>query len=217
MTGGSYFASQYTNTAFNVNGEIKVIMEAQNMAAGQNAPSVYYAVCASADARPCVFDDGAFYDGSMCLLGSADACNANIKYETHTNKNDTISGSSIVIPHYAGDPGRTYIFVVANWQGTGRSVSLLVNAEFDDPGDVQLQKRYKNVVKQGQFLPYEISATVNQDIQPYINKLKITLNSLVGDADLFVGTEPNPTNENAKWKSRLVEPIDEVLIQDLGG
>jgi hypothetical protein len=53
---------------------------------------------------------------------------------------------------------------------------------------------------------------------PYLNVLKITLESLVGDADLFASrTHPNPNNENAEWKSRLMEPLDEVVIGDLSG
>lgn len=39
------------------------------------------------------------------------------------------------------------------------------------------------------------------------------MESLVGDADLFVSmTEPNPNNDNTLLKSRLIEPIDQVWL-----
>jgi len=110
------------------------------------------------------------------------------------------------------------MIVVKNQHGGGRSVSLMVNAEFNDPGDVLLHKDYQNVIQQGQYVPYEINPSANPKIQPYINKLKITLHSLLGDADLFAShTQSNPTNDNCDWKSRLIEPIDQVVIENLGG
>jgi mannitol/fructose-specific phosphotransferase system IIA component (Ntr-type) len=85
----------------------------------------------------------------------------------------------------------------------------MVHGKFDNPGDVLLEKQYKNFISQGQFIPHRISPDVNSKIQPYIQQLKITVNSLVGDADLFVSmTEPNPNNDNTNLKSRLVEPLD---------
>jgi len=127
------------------------------------------------------------------------------------------SGSTFELVHQPSrctDPSSCYyVFVVQNADGVGRAVSLMVRAEFEDPGDVLLRKSYKNVVKNGQFVPHEISPTTNADIQPYINRLKITVESQIGDADLFVSqTERNPTNDNSQWKSRMTEPIDQVIL-----
>lgn len=89
-----------------------------------------------------------------------------------------------------------------------------MRAQFQEPGDVKLDKTYKNQIQQGQHIPHRISPAANPTIQPYINMLKITLHSLVGDADLFVSqTDRNPTNDNAQWKSRLIEPFDQVVIK----
>ena len=217
MTSYSFFVARYTNTAFNTAGVVKVWVEGQNLAPGQAPPEVYYTVCKQSEAGQCNIEEDQLYDGSLCVLGTdpARACGAAVTVTPGSGRSATIPHSPDVCP----DPSSCiYLFAVRNEDGESRGVSILVSADFFDPGDVQLEKRYKNVIKQGQSIPHEISPLTNSKIQPFINKLKITLHSLVGDADLFVSqTHPNPTNDNCEWKSRLIEPIDEVLIQDMGG
>ena len=90
----------------------------------------------------------------------------------------------------------------------------MVAAKFEDPGEVELEKIYHNVVTQGQYIPHKISQTLNSKIQPYIDSLKITVESKVGDADLFVSqSNPNPTNENTPLKSRLLQRFDQVVLR----
>jgi hypothetical protein len=57
-----------------------------------------------------------------------------------------------------------YIFAVRNQYGAARAISLMVSAKFDDPGDVELEKSYKNIVQQGQYIPHKISTNVNPQI-----------------------------------------------------
>jgi hypothetical protein len=67
-------------------------------------------------------------------------------------------------------------------------------------------------------VPHEISPATNPEIQPFINSLTITLHSLVGDADLFVSSDhANPTNDDYMWRSRLMEPLDQVTITAFEG
>jgi hypothetical protein len=39
------------------------------------------------------------------------------------------------------------VFAVRNRDSDSRSVALRVGAEFDDPGDIELVKVYRNVIK----------------------------------------------------------------------
>jgi hypothetical protein len=52
----------------------------------------------------------------------------------------------------------------------------------------------------------------------YLKKLKIILNSLQGDADLFVSfTNPNPNTDDFDFASRRTSQIDQVVIEEEGG
>ena len=120
----------------------------------------------------------------MCHLSQNGACGSTTI--------DIIKGSGSIAtiahdPSACSDPSScVYIFAVRNQYGDSRPISLMVNAKFENPGDVELEKSYKNEVSQGQYIPHKISPDVNSKIQPFINRLKITVNSIVGDADLFV-------------------------------
>jgi len=183
---------------------------------GAAAPLVYWSVCENTVPADCSADTNSL--GEMCVLGDADARELCRIAVVSRDGADTVAE----IPH---DPSRcpdaascTYMFLVSNSHWEGRPLSLLVRTELNDPGDVVLEKTYKNVIKQGHYVPHRIAVSANPETQPYLKRLRITLESIVGDADLFVSqSHPNPTNENSEWKSRLLEPIDEVVIENLSG
>ena len=87
-----------------------------------------------------------------------------------------------------------------------------------NPGDVDLTKIYENQIDYGQYFTYEINNITNIAIQPFLSKLTITLESVTGDADLFVSlTNSNPLQEDCDYSSRSMLPIDQVVIVDNGG
>ena len=158
MTSYSYFVARYRNTAFTTAGVVKIWVEGQNLAAGQAPPDVFFAVCKDTDPGQCIVEDDQLSDVSLCVLGTdpARTCGAAVTVTPGSGRAATITHSPDVCP----DPSSCiYMIVVRNEDSESRSVSLLVSADFDDPGDVQLEKRYKNVIKQGQSIPYESPRT----------------------------------------------------------
>ena len=56
--------------------------------------------------------------------------------------------------------------------------NVRVQGEFFNPGDVRLDRSYKNFVAHGKFVTYELNPKGNSDLQPYLSQLKINLNSV---------------------------------------
>jgi hypothetical protein len=183
------------------------MVDGQDLGTDQYPPIVEYTVCANSDPTQCTLTEEDLNGGNMCSLdaGVGRDCGA---WDLEVTKGSGIKGK---VAHSAAGCGSgcTYMVVVKNSDGTPRAVSLLIQATFNDPGDVELDKQYKNIIRAGQYVPHEINPATNPKIQPFINSLTITLHSLVGDADLFVSTtQVNPTNDNYMWRSRLMEPLD---------
>lgn len=74
-------------------------------------------------------------------------------------------------------------------------LSIRINIETYNPGDVNLKIKYKNIVPYGEFINYEINPISNKNIQPFINSLTIRLLSISGDADLFVSFHNSNPNK----------------------
>ena len=64
-------------------------------------------------------------------------------------------------------------------------MSVKLDFEYYDPGNVDLEKSYKNTINYGQFIRHEISPKTNPNMQ-YLDKLSIKLTTFQGDADIFV-------------------------------
>jgi hypothetical protein len=97
-----------------------------------------------------------------------------------------------------------------------RVVSMYVEAELYNPGDIELTNSYANFVKHGQSIHYELNTYKNPDMA-YLKTLKIILESYLGDADLFVSfTNPNPNLNNYDFMSRRSGDYDEVIISEQG-
>ena len=121
-------------------------------------------------------------------------------------------------PHNCPINGCTYLISIKNVKNEHVTVNRRITSKFYDPGDVKLDKKYRNIVSMGDFVTYEINPFTNIDIQPYINNLRIKLLSISGDADLFVSFEnANPTKEFNDHMSRRKEYIDQVTITELDG
>lgn len=71
-----------------------------------------------------------------------------------------------------------YIFSVSN-KGSDNShiISMRIEMEYYDPGNVDLEKRYKNIVQHGQFIRNEISPKTNPNME-FLKSLSIKLMSL---------------------------------------
>jgi len=94
---------------------------------------------------------------------------------------------------------------------------MTIVGEFYNPGDVQLDMEYKDTINHGESIRYELNPLANPDMA-YLKKLKIILNSLQGDADLFVSfTNPNPNTDDFDFASRRTTQIDQVVIEEEGG
>jgi hypothetical protein len=87
-----------------------------------------------------------------------------------------------------------YMFSISNggiWESS--VYSMMIQLEFYDPGNVVLEKRYKNIVQYGEYIRHEISELSNPDMI-HLKSLKIKLTTYQGDADLFVSFwHPNPS------------------------
>jgi hypothetical protein len=141
---------------------------------------------------------------------------------TSTGEPSAESTRTAVIKHKPSDcpipDACTYLFSVQNQHSEVKTLSVAVEATFDEPSEVVLDKVYQNIVGHGQFLRYVVDPTLNAKIQPYLSKLKIRLYSMLGDADLFVSFKtPAPDIENHRFKSRRRNLIDEVTIEEQGG
>ena len=65
----------------------------------------------------------------------------------------------------------------------------MVYSQYDNPGNILLEKKYVNEIQSGQYFFYELSpGGSNAAIMPYLQELKIKVHSFVGDADLFAST-----------------------------
>jgi len=73
LLGGKYFVSRYSNSGFNNDGKVKLMVEGQDLAANEAPPEVYYAVCGESDAGACIVDDGILAGGSLCYLPLANS------------------------------------------------------------------------------------------------------------------------------------------------
>ena len=94
---------------------------------------------------------------------------------------------------------------------------MSVEGEFYNPGDVLLEQEYKDTINHGESIRYELNNIANPDMA-YLHSLKIKLNSIMGDADLFVSfSNPNPNAEDHDYASRRTNAIDEVYIEEEGG
>lgn len=88
-------------------------------------------------------------------------------------------------------------------------LSLRVKSRFFNPGDVSLLKSYKNIVESGSYITYELNPLSNPNIQPYLQKLIIRVNTFIGDADIFVSlTNPNPSIADSDYSSITAFPVD---------
>lgn len=146
MTSYSYFVARYKNTGFVTAGAISVYVEGQGLAPGQTPPEVYFTVCKTSDVGQCNIEENQLFDGSLCVLGTdpARSCGAQVTVTPGSGRTATIPHSPAACP----DPTSCiYLFAVRNEAGESRGVSILVSADFFDPGDVQLEKRYKNVIQ----------------------------------------------------------------------
>ena len=78
---------------------------------------------------------------------------------------------------------------------------------------MDLTKQYVNVVNYGEFINYEINPISNADLQPFLSKLTITVDTTIGDADLYVSFDfANPSMESHDYKSRQIESINQVTL-----
>lgn len=70
-----------------------------------------------------------------------------------------------------------------------------------------------NTVNYGEFINYEINPISNKDIQPYLSKLTVTVETTTGDADLFVSfSHANPSILQYDYMSRQIEAINQVTL-----
>ena len=108
------------------------------------APVVYWTVCGNTVPEDCLADLATL--GDMCVLGDPDA------RELCRTAAVTKDGSDIAVeishdPSRCADPNScTYTFLVSNSHWEGRALGLLLRTEFDEPGDVVLEKTYKNII-----------------------------------------------------------------------
>lgn len=81
-------------------------------------------------------------------------------------------------------------------------VSINIANEDYNPGDIKLNQKYVNTINHGNEVQYELNTYVNPDMA-YLKSLKIKLNSIIGDADLYVSfTNPNPDHDDYDFASR---------------
>jgi hypothetical protein len=111
-----------------------------------------------------------------------------------------------------------YAIAVQNLNSeSDHTIQITIVGEFYNPGDVELGKEYKDTINHGESIRYELNPFANPDMA-YLKKLKIILNSLQGDADLFVSfTNPNPNTDDFDFASRRTSQIDQVVIEEEGG
>ena len=206
VAGGGYYYVRYTNTGFENSGTVKVTVEAQGLESGEAPPLIYYKVC------------GERWDA--CEMSKEEA--TGLLNVTSTGEPSTEGIRTAEIKHKPSDcpiPGAcTYLFSVQNQHSKIKTISVAIEATFDEPSEVVLDKVYQNIVGHGQFLRYVVDPSRNAKVQPYLSKLKIKLYSMLGDADLFVSfTTTAPDIENHRFKSRRNTLIDEVTIEEQGG
>lgn len=183
---------RYTNTELRQVGKLKIHLDIQG---NNNLPRVFYKVC-----------------GSVALI----ECNLNIDEQFGAGMNELtdIKVDQSLLSHLTAEIDHNpnvcpdvkycyYQFAVSNKDNSKTQVfSMRIEYEFFDPGNVDLEKRYKNVIQHGQFIRHEISPKTNPNMI-FLKNLRIKLLSLQGDADLFVSfTNPNPSAENHDLKSR---------------
>lgn len=159
-------------------------MDAQG--AIEKMPRVFWKVCGTDIGNECLLNATESSEG----LGMTELNDMNIDESLVTHL-------SAVIDH---DPSVCvdvqycyYQFAISNKDNIYLQIfSMRIEMEFYDPGNVDLQKSYKNLIQHGQFIRHEISPKTNPDM-PYLKNLSIKLMSLQGDADLFVSfNDPNP-------------------------
>lgn len=110
----------------------------------------------------------------------------------------------------------TYLISIINTAGQSLVVSMYVEAEIYNPGDIELSNTYANIVMHGQSIHYELNTYKNPDMA-HLKTLKIMLESYLGDADLFVSfTNPNPDLSDHDYMSRRSGNYDEVVISEQG-
>jgi hypothetical protein len=114
------------------------LVDGQDLNDDQYPPIVQYTLCKNSNPKECTLTEEDINGGAMCSLdaGVGTDCGA---WDVQLTKGSGIKGK---VPH-SGDQcgsGCTYMVVVKNSDDTPRSVSLLVQATFNDPGDVELDK-----------------------------------------------------------------------------
>ena len=78
----------------------------------------------------------------------------------------------------------------------------MISSKFQAPADINLDSNYKNSLGEGQYFYYKIDPTVNSGIQPWIKSLKIRMQTVRGDADLYFSfSNPNPTQQLNDFRS----------------
>lgn len=200
MAENSSFKSKMTTSKFSQETNVYLYIQAQEWNKSEGAPEIFYKVCSSA----------AFID---CMLGDDEKDLLKIKLDNQTTTG-IFNGTLRHYPSDCPDPSKcTYFFKLTNPSASKRVFSIKAEVQAYNPQDVNLKMRYANVVQYGEFINYEINPISNKDIQPQISKLSITVETMIGDSDLFVSfASANPTMHNFDYQSREVQSINEITL-----
>jgi len=201
----NYFYSGYSTSDLKNKGTLTVLMIPQYLQKEDvtELPKLFYKICPHSDM-------------SNCNLGDEEINGDGLTEINTRNEDFEIIGDIQHDPDTCQDPNSCmYIFLVTNPYETMVTVGLRIKGEFYNPGDVLLTRSYKNTVNYGEKITYELNPTTNSEIQPYLQKLNIKLESVHGDADLFVSVKhPSPTIENSEFQSRRSTKIDMVTLEE---
>jgi hypothetical protein len=128
-------------------------------------PKVWYKLCGSQVLDQCVLDENQVHGGGEGMTELKDL-NIDESLVTH------LSGRIPHNPDLCENKEKCYyMFSVSNKNGSrDRIYSMRVELEFYDPGNIDLEKSYQNVVNHGQFIRHEIS--------PYNNPNMVFLKTL---------------------------------------
>lgn len=150
---------------------MNIYLENQNLKTDESPNRVYYKICS----QGCSFDDNFNNNGFSEMTGGITTSNAR-EYTLIHDPNNCPNGDIA---------GCGYIFAIKNDYNEFKVVSFRVASQFQDPGDVDLKKRYINSLKEGDYFYYELNPNTNANIMPYLKELKIKMRAYRGDADLF--------------------------------
>ena len=180
LPAGQWIYSRYQNPGMSKNGAIYAYLETQDLPAGQQAPTIFYKICNKQFFAECVLDvDSQFNQLSLASVPNQISPSNNAREATFNHD-----------PAVCPNPDNcTYFFAIKNDYNQDITISFMASSQFENPGNILLERVYVNEIQSGDYFFYELSPTgSNSAIMPYLKELKIKVHAFVGDADLFAST-----------------------------